>query len=184
MVKAYLKKIDLSKVKINLNDINNKRKEYLKKLKNDSLKQSYCAWIYLKEIVLKEYLLDIDKLELYYNEHNKPYFKEFNFNISHSKDLILVAISNDDVGVDIQYIDKNKDTLKLQQKLNINDDIYEFYKVFSAKEAISKQKGTGLLLSNFSKIEEVAYQQIISVNNDEYVLSISSNENIELIKDM
>ena len=29
----------------------------------------------LKEVLKEEYLIDIDSLEMVYNEHNKPYFK-------------------------------------------------------------------------------------------------------------
>ena len=182
MSKVYIEKLSFFNQDIDLNNINPVRKEYLLKLNNDSLKRSYYAWILLKEMVLKEYNLDIDKLNLYYNEYKKPYFKEFNFNISHSNNLIAVAISDTKIGVDIQYIDKSKDITSLAKKINCSTDYYDFYKIFSAKEAISKNKGTGLVLSKLSIKEDINHQEIIVVDNLEYVLSISSTDYIEIKK--
>ena len=182
MSRIYIRNINSFNQPIILNDINVKRKEYLEKLKEDSLKKSYYAWLLLKEMVLEEYNLDIDQLTLYYNEFNKPYFKEFCFNISHSKDLIVVGISNSDIGVDIQYIDKTKDIDKLAKKINSNNDYYDFYKTFSVKEAKSKKIGTGLVLSKLLEEESVNHQEIISLDNDEYVLSISCDDAIIIQK--
>ena len=182
MSKVYIRNIKSFNQLIILDNINPKRKEYLEKLNNTSLKRSYLAWLLLKEMVLEEYNLDIDKLTLYYNEYNKPYFKEFCFNISHSKDLVAVGISNKDIGVDIQYIDKSKDIDKLANKINSNNDYYDFYKTFSAKEAVSKKIGTGLVLSKLPEKETIKHQEIITLDNDEYVLSVSCDDNIEIKK--
>ena len=191
MSKVYIEKLSFFNQDIDLNNINPVRKEYLLKLNNDSLKRSYYAWILLKEMVLKEYNLNIDKLNLYYNEYKKPYFKEFNFNISHSNNLIAVAISDTKIGVDIQYLekcidricwDKSKDITSLAKKINCSTDYYDFYKTFSAKEAISKKQGTGLVLSKLSIKEDINHQEIIVVDNLEYVLSISSTDYIEIKK--
>ena len=84
--------------------------------------------------------------------------------------------------LDIQYIDKTKDIDKLAKKINSNNDYYDFYKTFSTKEAKSKKIGTGLVLSKLLEKESVNHQEIISVDNDEYVLSISCDDAIIIQK--
>ena len=175
MVNVYIKKVsDFNDIEIDLSHINIKRKAYLEKLSLNVQKKSYYSWILLKNMVKEEYGVDIDKLDLKYNEYGKPYFDEFCFNISHSKDYIAVAISNENVGVDIQYINDNN-LNKLSKKINANsNDKYEVFKRFSALEAYLKYVGTGLLPSKLKEEVEITYQQIIKNENDEYILSIYS----------
>ena len=93
MANVYVKKIsDFANLNVDLSNINKTRKEYLEKLASKSQKTSYYAWVLLKEKVIEEFNLDIDELQLIYNEHGKPLFKEFYFNISHSKNLIAVGM--------------------------------------------------------------------------------------------
>ena len=183
MANVYVKKLSAFKnVNIDLSSINKTRKEYLEKLASKSQKISYYAWLLLKEKVLEEFSLDIDKLELTYNKHGKPLFKEFCFNISHSKNLIAVGVSTNPIGVDIQAIE-GKDISKLSRKLQIDDgDIPAFYKVFSSIEAKGKKEGTGIYPSSLKdKDYIIAKQLMISENSNVYVLSIyCDDENINI----
>ena len=57
-------------------------------------------------ILLSNYLLCApDKITFEYNEHGKPFLNNpLQFNLSHSKDYAVVAITlNDPIGVDIEY---------------------------------------------------------------------------------
>ena len=176
MSKVFIKECnDLESINIDDTNINIKRKEYLNKLKGHNKIMSYLAWCYLKEIVSKEYNLDIDKLNLFYNEFGKPMFKEFCFNISHSENIIAIAISQKEIGVDIQLI--KKDTSLLAKKMNIENNNEEVIKRFSAIEAYYKKIGTGI---NYSSLKEIknCYQKVITINDKQYVLSVDSEEKI------
>lgn len=177
MTKVIVKNISqFNDLSIDLTNINEKRKAYLGKLSNNPLKLSYFSWILLKEMVLKEYNLDIDKLELKYNDYGKPLFDEFFFNISHSNNMIAVAISNEPVGVDIQHINSSNIT-KLSKKMNVNSfEPMEVFTMFSAIEANKKKIGTGIYPSDLSLRVNVSKQVIIEDNNEKYILSIDSED--------
>lgn len=97
-----------------------------------------------------------------YRHHQKPYlsnYPELYFNISHSRDVVLVAFSDSEVGADIQYLsDKRKSKLRLSNKILAEAEIRtllsydstirtkEFLKCWTKKEAFCKCLGEGLLL--------------------------------------
>ena len=178
MANVYVKKIsDFANLNVDLSNINKTRKEYLEKLASKSQKTSYYAWVLLKEKVIEEFNLDIDELQLIYNEHGKPLFKEFYFNISHSKNLIAVGLSSNPIGVDIQVIE-GKDVSKISKKLEIEeDDIPAFYKVFSSIEAKGKKEGVGIFPSSLkSKNYTISKQLMISDETNSYVLSVDCED--------
>lgn len=178
MSNIYLKKINDFSQNIDLDNINQTRATYLKKLNKKSQYISYMAWKLLKEVALENYNLDIDKLNLYYNENNKPYFLEFNFNISHSNNLIAVGISKSNIGIDIEKIRKDLSLDKLAKKINsTSNDSYEVFKRFSLLEAYFKKVGLGLKLSKLADNMEITYQTLINIDNEEYILSIDCDDN-------
>ena len=62
-------------------------------------------------------------MHLKYLENGVPYCDEFQFvSISHSINIAIVAISNQPIGIDIQY--KNNRVNQLQQKFVNNNDIF------------------------------------------------------------
>lgn len=178
MAKVIVRRIsDFDNEIIDLSNINEKRKAYLSRLSKNKLKESYFSWLILKQLVLKEYQLDIDKLNLKYNEYGKPLFDEFFFNISHSKNLIAVGLSSNPIGVDIQVIE-GKDVSKISKKLEIEEyDIPAFYKVFSSIEAKGKKEGTGIFPSSLkSKNYTISKQLMISDETNSYVLSVDCED--------
>ncbi|MBQ4121348.1 MAG: hypothetical protein IJD35_04970 [Clostridia bacterium] len=60
----------------------------------------------LKEAVKREYSLDISAYVEKKSENGKPYLvgAPFHFNLSHSKDYVVCALSDCDVGVDIEKV--------------------------------------------------------------------------------
>jgi 4'-phosphopantetheinyl transferase len=86
-------------------------------------------------------------------DSGKPFLKKFpeiHFNLSHSEDIALCAISNHPVGIDIEYLNKDikflelakrffsqseYEFLKLQNNKNLN---LEFLKLWTQKEAYLK----------------------------------------------
>ena len=124
----------------------------------------------LKKVVLENYNLNIDELELTYNKYNKPMFKEFEFNISHSNNVIAIIISSNKVGIDIQKV--IEDVSLFSEKLDLPLDKYEVTKHLSALEAYYKMKGIGINRSYLKEKVNVNKQEILTIDNKEYVLSI------------
>ena len=111
-----------------------------------------------KEKKSKEYFLAVRKvlknedleLTIEYDSKGKPYLnKEKGISISHSNEIVAIAISNEiDFGIDIQYKTnkifkiKNKFLSKNESKfLDKSDDIEHLIKLWSAKESIYKAIG-------------------------------------------
>lgn len=113
--------------------------------------------------------------EFVYGPHGKPYFKEsvlkeektLFFSLSHSGDFVLCALSDEEVGADIQRI-PDADTKKILREEQIaerffteqeriwyqQEDVaasflpeqkrWRFYRIWAAKEAYMKWTGNGL----------------------------------------
>ncbi len=96
-----------------------------------------------------------DSEEIEYNEYNKPFLKntELKFNISHSGDIVVCAITDAcDIGVDIELIE-NIDVADFKFQMTENEwervmtssnSKSEFYNYWTQKEATLKAQGMGL----------------------------------------
>jgi 4'-phosphopantetheinyl transferase len=83
------------------------------------------------------------------------------FNVAHSKDTILIALSRQGlVGVDVEYLDRLTDIMEVARSNFTEDEIASlaaiaepearnrtFYRYWTRKEAVAKADGRGLLLS-------------------------------------
>ena len=90
-----------------------------------------------------------------HNEHGKPSLKdhpEVHFNLSHCKNGIAVAVSNQPVGIDIESYHLAGDGLlrytmneEEQRIINESDDpVRTFTEYWTKKEAVFKLRGTGI----------------------------------------
>ena len=90
-----------------------------------------------------------------YNEHGKPFLKdhpEVHFNLSHCKNGIAVAMSDQPVGIDIESYREVSDSLirytmneEEQRIIETSDDpIRAFTEYWTKKEAVFKLRGTGI----------------------------------------
>lgn len=86
--------------------------------------------------------------------NNKPEYKDKNihFNLSHTGDYVVCAISENAVGVDIEHIRKNY--LKVARRFFtdseyqwIGEDENRFLRIWTLKEAYSKYTGQGIALT-------------------------------------
>ncbi len=110
---------------------------------------------YLLLFALKKEGYFIDKLpDFYYLENGKPYLEGYpnlHFNLSHSNNMILCAISDIEVGVDIEkYREMKVSTLfKIfteKERAGINGKEEEYISLWTAKEAAAKVEGKGIAL--------------------------------------
>lgn len=189
--------------KIYLSDINNeeyhehynylnieekqKAKEYLniKLAKEFALCRSIC-----KQILSMHLNLSIEYIEFKYTTKEKPYLENYPifFNISHSKDYALIAIHNNNIGVDIEFINQNVEIRELMQIFAYpheiewvleENSVERFYNIWTVKEAILKHMGEGItvkefpyLIINMNKLESPKYKIINGILNDEYSYAI------------
>ena len=128
-----------------------KRQEKANKLKMSADKNNaVIAWLLLVYALKNPRLPDFS-----YYENGKPYFKEFpdiHFNISHCKQGVVCGVSNKEIGVDIQDIrpfnlslaKRVCNSYELEFLNNAKNKEYEFIKLWTKKEAILKQSGTGI----------------------------------------
>lgn len=103
----------------------------------------------------------IDTFTLYYNEYGKPYISEYSdiyFNISHSGDWAVCGIADDEIGIDIEKINKTQNIDVLcgaaehiftePEQIYLQSDSIHFYdrffRMWTAKEAMVKCSGCGL----------------------------------------
>lgn len=104
-----------------------------------------------------------DEIIIYYGKHDKPFIKDrinneaIEFNISHSENRILIALTLDNsVGVDIEKVNKKVDHESLSKRFfsqqeyeylnnpKLNNKIDAFYNIWSRKEAFIKAIGEGI----------------------------------------
>lgn len=107
--------------------------------------------------LLKAALSDYSKLstldDILFDKYGKPYLDtKFNFNISHSGELVICVASKDKVGIDIEEIVpiqieefKSQFSLAEWQKIQTASDSQScFFQQWTVKEAVAKADGRGL----------------------------------------
>lgn len=133
---------------------------------------------FLSKILKENY--NIDKYELIYNEYGKPFLKDNKlfFNISHDNNLVVIAISDKNIGIDIEYLTYNRFVLKKcfneKEQHKVNDKVNkekEFTKIWVMKEAYVKMKGTGII-TDLKDIDTTKIKNIDIIDNEEYIIAI------------
>lgn len=108
---------------------------------------------YLLLFALKQEGILMDILpDFSYEEKEKPYLKEvpwFYFNLSHTKNMVACAISEDEVGVDIEHIREIKEStiqrIFTEKEKEIAGGLENgFVRFWTMKEACAKLSGIGL----------------------------------------
>ncbi len=166
----------------NKDDINNfydkipkLKKDKIDKYKNyDTKVRSIVGEILLKNLLSKSNI-SYNSLDYYINEYGKPYLKNINifFNISHSFDYVITAISNNEIGIDIEKIRKtplniiNQFATEKEKAyiLSTNNNIEErIFKIYTLKEAYFKMLGTNL--NNILEVEFIIKNNNIYCNDE------------------
>ena len=151
--------------------------------REDSLK----AWSLLIELLEKIFGIKVDDDFFIFEE--KPVAKNnaINFSISHSKNGVVIALSLNKCGADIQYKISSEKAMKLYKKVlskneiktfETNFDLDYFNYIWVKKEAYSKLVGCGL---NHSIFDENASEMFVK-KIDDYYIAVATNDKIELIE--
>ena len=145
--------------------------------------------------------LYVNNSDLLFHEskYGKPYIKgypDFHYNISHTRNAIVLVISTTPVGVDIEKI--KKAALSIAKRFfaaneqdyifkDNNDFCKRFYEVWTKKEAYIKYIGKGLSipLNSFDILDENISKQIHTYERNDYIISVCSkspNPNFNVIE--
>ncbi len=130
-----------------------RKKKILRYMRTDSRKQGLGAGLLLNQ-VLRQYGFHME--DITYGAHGKPEVKGLFFNLSHSHDYILCAVSDHPVGCDIEKIGLLRPKLANRyftdyevDYLNQYGDIEKedaFYRIWTMKESYVKMMGEGIQL--------------------------------------
>lgn len=118
----------------------------------------------LMYLLKKYYGIDYKNHTIKYQDRGKPYFVEKempSFNLSHTKNLVGIIVSDKKVGIDIENMKKEMyENIKLLMKVCFSEkeckyvslgkegDCQRFYEVWTSREAYYKMTGEGLKISN------------------------------------
>lgn len=120
--------------------------ERLKNKKNRAV--SMAAGLVLQKVLREEYGIELRDGDLTAGEHGKLQIKEKAFNISHSGDFVVLAVSDSEIGVDIECkTDPGRRVTErffteAEKSYVRNDD--DFRRIWTMKEAFIKCLGKGL----------------------------------------
>ncbi len=168
------------------------RKEKTDKIKYKKEKLlSVGAWVLLSYALKKEGLINIP--EIRFSEKGKPFFPkatDIHFNISHSGEWVMCAVSDSPVGCDVEktasidlgiadkYFNKEEREYIISQPQSLKTDA--FFRLWTLKESFLKNIGKGLTvkLSDFSIIidDEISITQTIEPNNKFYFKEFSIDD--------
>lgn len=108
--------------------------------------------------VFNTFLTNTSLEDIQYTKYQKPYIdQDFTFNISHSRDYVVLAYSLNDMslGIDIEEVNTKARledfysilTLEERNKVNVSNNPHQsFYDIWTLKEAVCKADGRGLNL--------------------------------------
>lgn len=169
MTEVYCLKIDkdITDEQINclkkiITEENSKRIEKLR-FKTDVLRTLY-GELLVRYTVSKFLGLDTDKIKIRRDKFNKPYFLDLplHFNISHSGDYVVCAVSSHSIGIDIEEISNidiniaqkffSKDEWEYLLNLDPPNRKSAFFELWTIKESYIKFIGKGMYmpLNSFS----------------------------------
>ncbi len=191
--------IDISNItlnSINLLNVSEDRLEKANKIKDENKKlQSLISYLLLR-YAFSELDIKLEEYEFYYM-NNKPFIKDLNyyFNITHSHNIVAIAISDTNVGIDCEFVNYEKDLTKVAKyaltieeyseflALNKEDSCNYFYQKWVMKESYFKMLNKGLT-KEFSAVSldcEVFELEDL-FNNKYYLASTLNTNNIEKIE--
>lgn len=147
------KQFDKAKLEV----LEEKRKQNIESGKNYLYKlRSLYAGLLLRHALISEGMEVDGPLKIDYNAFGKPYLRHGkNFSISHSGNLVIVAVSDDVIGVDAEILQNKvysyvapkvltETELKTFNGLSGKEKLEFFISCWVKKEAYLKYKGTGL----------------------------------------
>ena len=125
-------------------------------------KEKYWDWKVLAKAIQKDVKTDIGVVNFKKEKDGKWICPEFYFSLSHTKGLVVVAISNFEVGVDVEYLDRFSENdphleglkNKIACKNETITDSKNLLMHWVMKESIYKYNGKGKYIPNKIEIKK------------------------------
>jgi len=182
MLNIYIANIDtlpFDNSEAYLSLLSSERQRKIKNITNtQNRKLAISAGLLLNYGLAKQNIVSKD-LIITYNSHGKPYFRDnpIHFNLSHSGQYVLCAISDIEVGADIQKMTTHYNLNIAKRFFHLDEYNYlanlphdkqhgMFFRLWALKESYVKNLGTGLAntLNSFS-IKTDSPSVCLSANN-------------------
>lgn len=148
---------------------------FIKKNNKDSNNLiKFCIFEYAKL-----FSIDLDNFDIIREEGKKPILsiKKINFNLSHSGIYTLIAVSNENVGIDIQkhyHINFKEISTRFFHKNEICQTQKEFFDLWAKKESYIKLFDMNFFDCLSSKIDFTDTKQLEIINN--YSIAVSGKD--------
>ena len=167
-----------------LREISEQRREQALRFKHEQGRRlCVLAYLLLKQGLREEYGI-MDNPVFEYNEHGKPFIvghPEIFFNLSHCKEAVACAISDQPVGIDVESVRSYKERLA---RYTMNDEEVRdietsdqpdttFIRLWTMKEATMKLVGTGISKDMKSVIDTDKYKYT-TVDRQRYIYTVCS----------
>lgn len=176
---------EFSNIELNnfYNTIYKQKKDRISKYKNEiTKKQGIVGEILLSKLLKKYYNIDYNICTIEENINGKPYITNYNiyFNISHKDNIVICAISKNEIGVDLERVKNiNLNTIKVFATKNEQDYILSnqknifnrLFKIYTLKEAYIKLHGNSIINiksfdvlkinTNLISIKQIYYKDFI-----------------------
>lgn len=157
--------------------------------------KSYIVRKYFLRKLLSTFLKCHPKaIQFHQTANKKPGIDGIQFNVSHSENLVVIALSTSPIGIDTEFIKEDfsygimlKDCFSLAEQMLINKpkgSLINFYTLWTRKEALLKASGEGLSDHKLHEVEVllstgtrggIPYQLFSSLVLENYILSIAAS---------
>lgn len=153
------------------------------------------SFSFLKFLVSKKYNIDIDEKDIICNQFGKPSFKnkDLFFNISNTENITVIALSDKEMGIDIENADRKVSKSLIKKYLSEDAKSFKPIKLWTLKESFIKFKGLSTLneLKNIKITEnEIFYKDkkqnlnIISLYYKNYFISVVTKDKNYILKEI
>lgn len=106
---------------------------------------------------------------------DSPYFISF----SHKDNVAVAAVSDNRVGVDVENVTVPRNVQRLSRLFDVSevpDSLYEFYRLWTSKEAMGKLAGTGITFDVLKK----KTTDVRHLDYGDYVIGVAGKGEITL----
>lgn len=140
------------------------------------------------------------QIEYHQTENKKPAVTGLQFNVSHSKGCVIIAVSSKPIGIDVEYVDPGfgfEDVMNYcfnEEEIAFvtggKDPAVNFFTLWTRKEALLKATGEGLT----DELQQVPSMDICLIRNtrefliksfstgDQYMISVAAGDSDQEIK--
>ena len=131
-------------------------RERLLSMKNPAAQKNSLSALLCLDRLIKRIDISGEDLTIIREKNGKPRFASlpYHFSITHSRDLCAVALSSENVGLDLEFIDPSRNVEALSKRFfspeehsrlfESNNAVENFFTLWVKKEALAKLSGEGL----------------------------------------